>query len=204
MDEKKQKFKSVKKAIMVIVAIILVGGGVYIGMQFGDKTSDEGDVVGLEFKNIGELATQSALCTDVGVIKKDRKLFGTEISIPFTESQYIYRYAVNIYAGYDFSKIKWKVNDDKKIIEITFPEVKILSAEYVKGSFKVYYKKESLFKDISLEDYETAREKLVERSKEKAVKNGLYTKARENAEILVRDFVGQTYDLKEYKIEFTD
>ena len=37
-----------------------------------------------------------------------------------------------------------------------------------------------------------------------AVENGLLEEARSNAEMLVKEFISSAYDLKKYKVVFTD
>ena len=54
------------------------------------------------FKDIGELATQSAYVTEVNVTEDARELFGLEI--PFTQSKTIFSYDVVVKAGIDFSE----------------------------------------------------------------------------------------------------
>ena len=69
-------------------------------------------------------------------------------------------------------------------------------------SLEVYYEKESIFKNIDIETYNNDLKELEINAKESAVKNGLLSKAEENAEKLITEFIGQSYNLKEYKIKF--
>ena len=87
----------------ILLAVILTAWGVSSYFQAQSKTTTLG------FENIGELATQSAFCTEVNVIEADRKLFG--MTIPFTQSKYIYSYDIEMKAGMDFRKVEWQVDD---------------------------------------------------------------------------------------------
>ena len=93
-------------------------------------------LIGILVYNVGELATQSAYCSQVDTIKDARSLFGMEI--PFTQSQYVYSYDIVIKAGFDFKRIIPDVNDKKKVITIHMPKPKILSSEIKEDSCKVY------------------------------------------------------------------
>lgn len=64
--------------------------------------SDE-KITEIGFENIGELATQSVTTTTVRVETKDLKLFN--VSIPLTQSKYIYTYNTTIKAGINFSDV---------------------------------------------------------------------------------------------------
>ena len=93
----------VKLILLIVTVIVLIGAGMYIGTIIGDDSSDKGGTVELSFKDIGELATQSVYSKEVKITKDDRNVFG--VTVPFTESKYIYSYGVNIKAGYDLITI---------------------------------------------------------------------------------------------------
>ena len=204
MEQKKNplvKWMAKKKKILIaVIVIILVIIAVCLGV--GKYADIHTTPTKLGFEDIGELATQSAYCREIDTIDEGRDLFG--VRIPFTESKCIYSYGVEIKAGYDFGEIKWSVNEASKVIKITLPEVKILSAEIDDESFEVYYEKESAFKNISITDMNEAQKELKKDAKQTAEDNGLYEKARENAETIIRGFVGQVYNLDEYEVKFAD
>ena len=99
--------KKVKVVMIVLVAAVVIGCGGFFGMKA--LLSSESKTTKIGFENIGELATQSVTTTSVRVETKDRKLFN--ISIPLTESKYIYTYNTNIKAGINFSDVTWSLGD---------------------------------------------------------------------------------------------
>ena len=135
--------KHLAKNVVIVLAVVLVIALGAIGLR--SVITSESKTTKIGFENIGELATQSAYCTEVNVTDDWRKLFG--IKIPFTQSKYIYSYDFVIKAGYDFKDIKWSEKGDK--IEVTLPEVKVLSNEIDLDSFKVYHEEESIFSPIT-------------------------------------------------------
>ena len=109
-EEKKPKRKKIKfykllkpKFIIPIVVVIAISS-LAIGIKV--NYNKDGATTRLGFEDIGELATQSANCTSIRVEDKDRKLFG--VSIPFTQTKYIYTYDTTVKAGIDFSKVTVK------------------------------------------------------------------------------------------------
>ena len=146
------------------------------------------------------MATQSAYSSNVSVIDQSRDLFGFEI--PFTQSKYVFSYDTIIKAGINFSDITWKVDEDNKKIQINLPEAKVLSNEIDEHSLKVYYESESIFTNIELEETNKALSNLKETAQKDAIENGLLDNAIANAKTLVKNFVGQVYDLNTYQIEF--
>ena len=79
--------------IAILAAVFGAGVGVRSVLVSGNKLTRLG------FEDIGELATQAAYCTEVNVTEAAREFYG--ITIPFTQSKYIYSYNVEIQAGFD-------------------------------------------------------------------------------------------------------
>lgn len=199
-SNRKLKFlkKNFTKKKIIIGIAILVGLAVLIGLRkvvfFDNKTTKIG------FEDIGELATQTAYCTELNVIENSKDLFGTKI--PFTQSKYIYSYDIVIKAGFNFEDIKWKEN--KNSIEVELPEAKVLSSEIDLDSFKIYHEEESIFNQISMTENNEAMKDLGEKAEKNAIANGLLENARTNVEIILTGFFGNVYDLEKYEIIFKD
>lgn len=190
--------KSIKRKIAIFIAIIVLIVAVVIGLRsdifFDSKTTK------IEFENIGELATQTAYSTQLGVIDDSRELYG--VTIPFTNSKYIYSYDVVIKAGFDFGDIEW--NENNNVIEVKLPKAKILSSELDLNSFKIYHENESVFNQITITENNEAMKKLQKTAEENAVANGLLENARDNSETILKIFFSNKYDLEKYEIVFKD
>ena len=203
-EKKKNKFLSLKKFITpkvcLIIVVILAVCGILVGIRKYISSESQTQTIG--FEDIGEMATQSAYCTQVNVTDKSRKLFGTNTNIPFTQSKYVYSYGVTVKAGFDFSEIDWEQKETT--IKVYLPETKILSSEIDTNSFKVYHEAESIFTPISLEENNEALNDLVKKAEEDSIKSGLLENARENAEVILTGFFQKVYDPKEYTITFID
>ncbi|WP_072524442.1 DUF4230 domain-containing protein [Clostridium sp. Marseille-P3244] len=186
--------KRIIMLLVLLIVIVLIIIGVRRVVSFDNQTTKIG------FEDIGEIATQSAYCTQVSVTDSSRKLFGAKI--PFTQSKYIYSYGVIIKAGFNFEEIEW--SEKENTIEVKLPETKILSSEIDTDSFKVYHEEESIFNQVTLEENNTALKELKQEAEEEAVANGLLDNARSNAEAILTGFFGQVYDLDQYKIVYED
>lgn len=152
------------------------------------------------FKDIGELATQSAYVTEVNVTEDARELFGLEI--PFTQSKTIFSYDVVVKAGIDFSEIKWDVDDNAKTISVTLPEFRLFEPSLLEDSFKLYHEAESIFTPITVEDISASISDLTENAKQTALDNGILEEAEANAKELIKSLIAQDYDLEEYDLTF--
>ena len=196
--------KKIIKNLILVLVVAFIGAGAFIfgGKMKEDQMQHESKMTKFGFEDIGELATQEMIGTVVHTEKTAQSLFGMEI--PFTQSQYIYSYDFDIKAGYDFSYIKYEIKDDEenKEILIYLPEAKILSTEILTDSFEVYYEKESIFKRITLSDNNIALKDMKKLAEDNAVSNGIYEKAKSNAEIILKAFSAQYYDLNVYTITF--
>ena len=196
--------KKIIKNLILVLVVAFIGAGAFIfgGKMKEDQMQHESKMTKFGFEDIGELATQEMIGTVVHTEKTAQSLFGMEI--PFTQSQYIYSYDFDIKAGYDFSYIKYEIKDEEenKEILIYLPEAKILSTEILTDSFEVYYEKESIFKRITLSDNNIALKDMKKLAEDNAVSNGIYEKAKSNAEIILKAFFAQYYDLNVYTITF--
>lgn len=189
------KAKTIAFLILVIALAVTVA---VLAYKVTHKT--ESKAISLGFQDIGELATQSAYCTEVSKNDNDKKWFGH--SLPFTKTKVIYSYDFIIKAGYDFNAITWDVNGTN--ITVKLPQVKIISNEPQPDSFKVYLEDESVFTPFTVTDNNNAIKKLQTDVQEKAISNGLYENARKNAEALITAFFARDYDMSQYHIEFQD
>lgn len=196
----KRKKSIVKAKLIALIAVIVIALGA--GLYFGKSLSSESRITKLGFKDMGELATQTAYCTMVEDTEAARDLFGVEI--PFTQSRLIYSYDVIVRAGLDFEQIEWSVDEPNKVIEVKLPEIKVLNSELDTESFKLYLEDESIFRRISMEENNDSMIEMEENARRQAVGNGLLGEARANAEAILRSFFAGVYDLEKYEIVFTD
>lgn len=202
-DKKEKKIwnwikKHITKKVIVVFIILAVIGGVVVAVPVIQR--NEADTVKLRLENIGELATQCAYCTEVKAIDVPRKIFNEKITVPFTQSKYIFSMDFAIKAGFNFEEIDWKQIGDKIIV--TMPEVKILSSESNPDSLKVYHEEESIFRQIHLDEVFDAEETMKKEAEKRAVDNGLFENAKTNAETIITNFLAQKYDLEDYTIEY--
>ncbi len=186
-----------KKVTMILVIVLALGAGA-IGLS--KVVSSESKTTKIGFEDIGELATQTAYCTEINVTEASRELFG--LQIPFTESKYIYSYDVIIKAGFNFEEIEWTENDTT--IEVKLPRAQVLNSKVVPESFKLYHEDESIFRQITMTENNEALTNLEQTAIDNAVANGLLDNARSNAETILTGFFSNVYDLEEYEIIFTD
>ena len=126
------------------------------------------------------------------------------MTIPFTQTKYIYTYNSVVKAGIDFSKVK--VTDrsgPSKKIYVEIPKVKVLSTTIDYDSFKVYHEEESIFSPISLEEHNASIKELEKTARKDAIANGLLDNAYDNAKKMLQAFLEQSYDSKRYTIVFS-
>ena len=186
--------KRKSKVGAIVLAVLIIGAA--IGCLVTSHLTTETETSKIGFEDIGELDTQVAYCTVVDVIDDPREIFGVEV--PFTESKYIYSYDVVVKAGLDFEDIKWDAPGDK--IEVKMPEVHVTDSYIDEKSGRIYHEEESIFSPITLEEQMLARAELVETGVNDAIANGLYDKAKENAEKILTSFFKQHDEYKDKEI----
>ena len=202
---KLQKVLDIKFIIAVIIIILLCAVLVYTRKEAKSNYVSDEKITEIGFENIGELATQSVTTTTVRVETKDLKLFN--VSIPLTQSKYIYTYNTTIKAGINFSDVKWQLGDtDEKShnIYVDIPEVKTLSADIDLDSFKVLHEENNIFSPITLTEHNDSLIQLRENALSDAINSGLYDRALDNAKTILTSFISQVYPSNEYNIIFSE
>lgn len=198
-DNKLVKATTMKRRIKmgaIVLAVLIIGAAV--GCLVTSHLTTEAKTTKIGFEDIGELDTQVAYCTVVDVIDDPREIFGVEV--PFTKSKYIYSYDVVVKAGLDFEKMDWKETGGK--IKVKMPEVYVTDSYIDEKSGRIYHEEESIFSPITLEEQMLARAELVETGVNDAIANGLFDKAKENAEKMLASFFKQHDEYKDKEIVF--
>lgn len=201
---KLQKVLDIKFIIAVIIIILLCAVLVYTRKEAKSNYVSDEKITEIGFENIGELATQSVTTTTVRVETKDLKLFN--VSIPLTQSKYIYTYNTTIKAGINFSDVKWQLGDTDDTshnIYVDIPEVKTLSADIDLDSFKVLHEENNIFSPITLTEHNDSLIQLRENALSDAINSGLYDRALDNAKTILTSFISQVYPSNEYSIIFS-
>lgn len=202
---KLQKVLDIKFIIAVIIIILLCAVLVYTRKEAKSNYVSDEKITEIGFENIGELATQSVTTTTVRVETKDLKLFN--VSIPLTQSKYIYTYNTTIKAGINFSDVKWQLGDTDDTshnIYVDIPEVKTLSADIDLDSFKVLHEENNIFSPITLTEHNDSLIQLSENALSDAINSGLYDRALDNAKTILTSFISQVYPSNEYSIIFSE
>ena len=202
---KLQKVLDIKFIIAVIILILLCAVLVYTRKEAKSNYVSDEKITEIGFENIGELATQSVTTTTVRVETKDLKLFN--VSIPLTQSKYIYTYNTTIKAGINFSDVKWQLGDTDDTshnIYVDIPEVKTLSADIDLDSFKVLHEENNIFSPITLTEHNDSLIQLRENALSDAINSGLYDRALDNAKTILTSFISQVYPSNEYSIIFSE
>ena len=202
---KLQKVLDIKFIIAVIIIILLCAVLVYTRKEAKSNYVSDEKISEIGFENIGELATQSVTTTTVRVETKDLKLFN--VSIPLTQSKYIYTYNTTIKAGINFSDVKWQLGDTDDTshnIYVDIPEVKTLSADIDLDSFKVLHEENNIFSPITLTEHNDSLIQLRENALSDAINSGLYDRALDNAKTILTSFISQVYPSNEYSIIFSE
>lgn len=191
--------KHISKKAIIAGGIIAVFALIFIGIGTSYRTDSKTTTLGL--RNIGELATQSAYVTEVGVIDDPRTLF-KKVKIPFTQSRYIYSYDFIVKAGFKVKDIIPDVDDEAKTVNITMPKSEILSNEPKLDSLKIYLEDESIFNQVTMDETNQEFIKMQQNAQQDAIANGLLESAEENAKSVITGLFSNQWNPDEYAYNF--
>ena len=148
--------------------------------------------------DIGKLCTAEYYFTHVSSFDSSKKVRG--FTIPGTKSSFVYSYDGVILAGVDFAGITVEKNEDEKTITVLLPKAEIISSDVDQNSFKLYDEKNNIFNPISVSDVTDSFADLKNDEEKKAVNAGLLDRAKENAVLLVQNFLKGSYSFDDYTI----
>lgn len=192
------KKKFVLIGLIALLILIIVISSIFY--RFGSKREISSRTVDFGLKNIGKLVTQAGFFTNVQVISDAREIFG--VTVPFTQSKYIYSYDGVVEAGINFENVTLQTNPDSNTVIVELPEVEIITNEVFDDSLEIYDESKSIFTPLDLNKVNLSRISLKEEVLEKAVANGILDSACKNAEVLISNFLASIPELQEYTVEF--
>ncbi len=136
-------------------------------------------------------------------IYEDSKMF-KDFKLPFTTNMFVFSYEGEINAGFEFSDIKFEINNDKELITISLPKAKILSHTIDESSLEFKDAKNSIFNATEFGDY---AELMIEQKKKEEIRleeNEVFWDAvNDNAKTTFENLLKLSGDTSEYTIVFS-
>jgi len=206
-----------KKVGFIVTALVLMGllGGL-VGAKIGggkksilQKVADSVEEKStLDVKTIeeilqpaGDLITQRYYYTDMDTFESYKELLGAKI--PLTTDKVVFTYKGAISAGIVLSKVEFAVNEEEKTVNITLPDIFIVSNEIFEDEFKAYEIKNSIFTETKFTDYALLLGSMKSKKAEELMKNQKFRdEARKEAENVISAFLKNATVSKDYKIIF--
>ena len=139
-------------------------------------------------ESIGELATYAMTYSGHTEARSARQVFG--LNVPGTRNSVEIAYSGTIKAGYVVADIRAEVDAEAGVIRIALPEVKVISNAIDEDTLQ-YVERNNIFNPIRGDAAAGYLEDIRKAELEKAVEMGLYDKARENAEAIIRESLAQ-------------
>ena len=158
------------------------------------------EVIRENLQDVGVLITEEYYFTEVISYSKVKKLWKIELGI--TESSYLISYDGVVTAGIDFTAVDVQKDDEQKRILIILPKSEILSVDIDPESFQLYSEKEGLGNPVSVTDYNQSLVEMEQNARQKALDQGILTRADGNARKLVGQLVAGLVNTEEYTIDF--
>ena len=212
--------KKLKIALAVLLAFVIVGVGAFLlgrSAQRGAVLSEEesgsgvvteheeisGETIRSGMTDIGELATEEYWFTQVQTYdsSKSAQIFDLSFDLPLTRNKFVYSYDGVIKAGVDFAAASVEVDNALRRVTVTLPKAHILSSEIDYDSFELYDEQKSIFNPLSVRDVNKSDSELLRSAEKDAIAKGVLTRADENAETLVVNFLRGAFEVRSYAIK---
>ncbi len=218
LDKKKSKKIWGYVVVIVLAIAVIVGQNLYWKQQLSDMEKEESSSVIVQddskitvdshtlmsamTKN-DKLITYEYYYTDAGTYEKGKKLFKTNIAIPFTTDKAVFTYGGSLGVGIHTEQLSIDTDDAKKIIRITVPPLEILTDTPDYDAFQYYDVKNSVFTSSNLKDFSAFQKELSQKEKKKLKKNKeFWEKAKESTEQRIENMLNKVANLDGYQIVF--
>lgn len=188
------------KAILATGAVVIGAAACFVGganigpmLGFGASQQETAPVVTVDttlvknsFADIGELATESYVFTQVGKYSEEgAKFFGMEV--PGTSAHYLITYSGEVKAGLtDVSQIQVQADEGAHVVTVTVPAVEILSSSIDPASIETYDQSFSIVNQIEVGEVTTFLADREAAAKDEAVAKGLLDKAQNRLKEVVK------------------
>ena len=173
-------------AIMLVV-VGLTGAAIYFFMQRKSKP-DFGQLQSVfyeEIKDVCEMALVRKNFTSHVSIDSDKKIPLFDVSMPGTARKFFMDYSGTIVCGFNLNDVKLR-REGVSGVKIILPPSKILDAYADVNSFKIHMQDAGIFaENIKIEEQNEKVADDVEVQKQIAVREGLLSRADENARQLL-------------------
>ena len=217
-DKKKSKKIWGYVVVIVLVVAVIIGQNLYwkrqlsaieSGVPLTVKTEDNSKItvdsqtLMSAMTKADKLVTYEYYYTDAGTYEKGKKLFKTNIAIPFTTDKAVFTYGGSLGVGIHTEQLSIDTDNEKKIILVKIPPLEILTDTPDYDAFQYYDVKNSVFTSSNLKDFSGFQKELAKEQKEKLKKNEEFWKsARKNTEMVIENMLTASGNLDGYKIQF--
>jgi Protein of unknown function (DUF4230) len=188
------KFNGIKNIIIVILAVMVVGAGVWL---FTDSSTFKKESTTF-VEQVQELATLATAQAHVKVVleQEDNKLFGKDIPVdlPGTKREILLVVPATVTAGVDLKKVTTddiKLDEEEKEIRIALPHAGFIQEPAIQMDKVRTFSDEGLLRGETKwdEGFDLAAEaqNLI---KDETIEMGLLQTAEKNAEKVLKEFFG--------------
>ncbi len=126
-----------------------------------------------------------------------------DLKLEFIKDEYEYVFSGTIYVGVDLSKVKYRVDEDEKMILVTMPKPYIIAHDVDNSSFEEIKSSNSIFVDTTPEDYAKFMEDLEAQAEDEVLNdNEFMDEVNENAENVIAQFLTSSQYTCDYTVEF--
>ena len=146
------------------------------------------DTIEQQLSSIRELATQEYVYTNAAKKESSESwLWGVER--PFSGKSILITYDGVVKAGVDLSKAEITVNEQTRTVTVTLPPSEITENNIPQEAITVVEIKNGLFNDVTMENYNEFVAEQKPAMEQKAIDQGLLTRADKEAAALVRSIL---------------
>ena len=180
-----------------LVLLVFLSAGFVSSLWFLNESRGKAEST-VYIEQVHDLATLATAEAHVKVIlqQEDNEIFGEKIrfDLPGTKQEWLLIVPATVIAGVDLQAIEqkdMKVDEKKKVIELVLPKASFLQEPAIKMDQVKTFSDEGLFRGkIEWDEGFDLAAEAQNQIKQEATDSGIFLKAEENAETILREFFG--------------
>ena len=205
MEEKERmrlRTKLLLAVLLLAAAAGIAAGSFWYGIRRGSETAEPvvtADLLGQQLRSAQELVSVAYYYTNMARYENQLDFYGWKV--PFTTKSFIVSYDGIIKAGVDLSKVQAEVDETGKRVTVTLPGSQIISHEIPEDSIEMFDESDTPFNRISIMDYTSFAGDQKVSMEQRAIDNGLLTRADEEARVTVESLLRMVPGMENYALQ---
>ena len=203
-SERKTKRRPFRFGLALFLLLLGAAAGIGVSYIFYQREANEPeptvtyDLLEQQLRYVQDLITVEYHYTNMGKFENQLDFHGW--ALPFTVKSFIISYDGVIRVGVNMNGMSIRIDEDARVITMTFPQSAIISHEILEETIHVFDESRNLFNPITISDFTDFTKDQKSVMEQRAIDGGLLTEANERASLAIQSLLDALPETRSYQI----